>query len=194
MAHPPQVQGQALWPPLEASLPDLNNPYWRTPLDLANFRAPYSSMDMPSPIPTHTDPEPRPHPLLRYKMFGAPRLDVDRPILLVTVRPGASASPAELRISNRGTGIQPWRVSSNKSWLTVSQQAGVAVGSDLTCLPDSPCDRTAVLQVSADPNKLTGSDAAVLEIEGLGEGGRTLEVAVFVQVNIAIGVPGTSKN
>lgn len=194
MAHPPSVQGQLLWAPLEASLPDLNNPYWRTPLELANFRAPYNSMDMPTPKPDHTDPEPRPSASLRDRIFGRPRLDVDRPILLVTVRPGSSATPAELRISNRGTGIQPWRVSSNKSWLTVSQQAGVAVGDDLTCLPDSPCDRTAVLQVSADPNKLTGSDAAVLQIEGLGEGGRTIEVAVFVQVNIAIGVPGTSKN
>jgi hypothetical protein len=194
MAHPPLVQGQPLWPAIDATMPDLNNPYWRTPLELANFRAPYSRMDIPTPNPSHTDPEPRPEASLRASVLGSPSLAVDRPILLVTVRPGQSATPAELRISNTGTGIMPWRVSSNKSWVTFSQLAGVSVGPDLSCLPDSPCERTAVLRISADPNKLTGSDAAVVEIEGLGEGGRTFEVAVFVQVNIAIGVPGTSKD
>ena len=42
MAHPPTVQGQPLWGAIDATLPDLNNPYWRTPLDLANFQAPFA--------------------------------------------------------------------------------------------------------------------------------------------------------
>jgi hypothetical protein len=194
MAHPPSVQGQPLWPALETTLPDLNNPYWRSPMDLANFVAPYSKMDIPTPKPSHTDPTLQPHPLARLAVLGQPRLSVDRPILLVNVRPNQSATPAEVRISNTGSGIVPWKVSANKSWITVSQQAGVAVGGDLPCLPDSPCERTAVLKISADPSKVLGSDAAVVTIKGLGLGGGTAEIAVFVQVNVAIGVPGTTKN
>jgi len=194
IAHPPTVQGRPLWEPIDATLPDLNNPYWRTPLDLANFQAPYNRMDIPTPKPSHEDPTLRPHPLARLAILGQPRLVVDRPIVLVNVRPKQSASPAEVRISNGGSGIVPWRVSANKSWVTVSQQAGVAVGNDLPCLPDSPCERTATLRISVDPSKVLGSDAAVVTIRGLGINGGMAEIALFVQVNVAIGVPGATKN
>ena len=194
IANPPTVQGQQLWRPIDASLPDLNNAYWRTPLDLANFRGSFEKMDIPSPQPSHTDDTPKPPLLGRLVALGLPRLSVDRSIVLVNVRPGQSATPTEVRISNTQTGIIPWKVSANKSWVTVSQQAGVAVGSDLPCLQSSPCERTAVLRISADPSKVLGSDAAVVKIEGLGYGGGTVEIALFVQVNVAIGVPGTTKN
>lgn len=194
MANPPVVQGKPLWTALDASLPDLNNPYWRTPLDLEKFRAPYDKMDMPTPKPEHEDPTTRPSPADRDRILGDPELAVDRTILLVNVRPNQSATPAELRISNNGTGIIPWRVSSDRSFIVVSQQAGVAVGSDLECLRTSPCERTATLKISVDPQKILGSDAAVVKIEGLGEGGRRVEIAVFIKVNVAIGIPGTTRN
>ena len=194
MAHPPRVQGQLLWQPIDASLPDLNNPYWRTPMDLKNFTGTYAQMDIPTPKPEHRDETPAPHWLSRLAVLGLPRLAVDRPILLVNVRPNQSATPAEVRISNTGSGIVPWRVSSNKSWVTVSQQAGVAVADNMACLSDSPCDRTAVLRISVDPTKVLGSDAAVIKIQGLGIGATSTEIALFVKVNVAIGVPGTTKN
>jgi hypothetical protein len=99
-----------------------------------------------------------------------------------------------LTISNTGTGILPWRVSSNKSWIKVSLQAGVAVGSDLTCNPGAPCERSAQLSISVDPTQILGSDAAVVHIQGLGVTGTGSDVAVFVRVTNAIGVPGTTKN
>jgi hypothetical protein len=193
-AHPPQVLGQPLWKPQPATLPDLKNPYWRAPLDLANFQYPYSKMDLPTPKPLHMDATPKPNLLTRLAVLGLPRLSIDRPIVLVNVRPGQSATPAEVRISNAGTGIVPWRVSANKSWVIVSQQAGVAVGSDLPCSSGSPCDRTAVLKISVDPSKIIGSDAAVVRIAGLGLGAASQDIAVFIKVNVAIGVPGTTKN
>jgi hypothetical protein len=119
---------------------------------------------------------------------------VDRPILLVNVRPGQSATPAELHISNVGSGIVAWRVTSNKPWVKVSQVAGIAVGENLPCLSTSPCERTATLLISADPDRVLGSDAAVVTIRGIGHGGRLQDVAVFVHVNVAIGVPGTTRN
>ncbi len=194
MAHPPTVKGDKLWEPLAATLPDLDNPYWRAPLELANFSAPYTKMDLPTPKPAHEDPTRRPANSVRARIVGDPRLAIDRPIVLVNVRPGKSATASEVRISNSGTGIVPWRVSSNKTWVTVSQQAGVAVGDDLPCLPSSPCVRSSVLKISADPRKVLGSDTAVVTIEGLGENGRREQIAVFIRVNVAIGVPGTTRN
>jgi hypothetical protein len=194
MAHPPRVKGNDLWRPLEATLPDLQNPYWGTPLDLSNFRAPYANMDIPTPKPAHEDRTDRPSASVRAQVLGKPDLGVDKAIALVNVRPGKSASPTEVRITNRGTGIVPWRVSANKSWVTFSSLAGVAVGDDLTCLASSPCDRDAVLKISVDPRKIIGSDAAVVRIRGLGEGGKHVDVAVFIRVNVAIGIPGTTKH
>jgi hypothetical protein len=194
MAHPPKVKGNELWEPLEASLPDLQNPYWSAPLELSKFKAPYNQMDMPTPKPAHEDETRKPSDSDRDEIIGNPRLSVDKPIVLVNLRPGQSANPAELLISNEGTGIVPWRVSANKSWVSFSTLAGVAVGDDLTCLANSPCERTAELRISVDPKKVTSSDAAVVTIKGLGVNGKTVEVAVFIRVNIAIGVPGTTKN
>ncbi len=183
-----------LWQPMEATLPDLNNPYWRSPLDLQNFQYPYSKMDIPTPKPQHADPTARPNGLMRGLVLGAPVLAVDRPIVLVNVRPGQSATPADVTISNIGTGLIPWRVTSNKSWIKVSNQAGVAVGSDLPCKPNAPCVRTATLKISVDPSKVLGSDAAVVHIQGLGPNGKSADVAVFVRINVAVGVPGTTRN
>jgi hypothetical protein len=194
MAHPPLVQGNQLWKPLEASLPDLNNPYWRRPLDLANFRYPYSGMDIPTAQPSHQDPTPKPTLVHRFAVLGIPNMVVDRPIVLVNVRPGESATPGEVRISNTGSGIVAWRVTANRSWVTVSQVAGIAVGENLPCLSSSPCDRTATLRISVDPDKVLGSDAAVVTIRGIGHGGRIQEIAVFVRANVAIGIPGTTRN
>ena len=183
-----------LWQPMEATLPDLNNPYWRSPLALQNFQYPYSKMDIPTPKPQHADPTARPPDLLRAAVLGAPKLAVDRPIVLVNVRPGQSATPADVRISNIGTGLIPWRVSSNKSWIKVSNQAGVAVGSDLPCKQGAPCERTATLKISVDPSKVLGSDAAVVHIQGLAPGAKSADVAVFIRINVAVGVPGTTRN
>jgi len=194
MAHPPTVQGKPLWQPQEATLPDLNNPYWRSPLDLANFQYPYAKMDIPTPKPEHRDSTPQPTLLHRLAVLGFPSMTVDRPIVLVNFRPGQSATPAEVRISNVGTGIVTWRATANKSWVTLSQTAGIAVGHDLKCLPDSPCERSAVLRISVDPSRLLGSDTAVVTIRGIGHGGRVQDIAVFVRTNVAIGIPGTTRN
>jgi len=193
-AHPPIVQGKPLWTALAATLPDLNNPYWRAPLDLANFQYPYTKMDLPTPKPQHTDPTPKPDPSVRLAVLGQPKLAVDRPMVLVTVRPGQSATPADVHISNIGTGIVPWRVSASKSWVKVSLQAGVGVGSDMPCNPGSPCDRAAVLSISVDPTKLLGSDSAWVHITALGPGAGVQDIAVIVRVSVAIGIPGTTKN
>ena len=194
IAHPPIVQGKPLWNPVPVTLPDLNNPYWRAPMDLKNFQAPYAKMDIPTPKPQHTDPTAQPASTLRSVILGHPSLSVDRPIVLVNFRPGESSGQATVTISNPGTGILSWLATANKSWIKLSASAGVAVGPDLVCLPSSPCNRSATLTISVDPSQLLGSDAGVVHIEGLGEAGGSQDVAVFVRTNIALGVPGVAKN
>lgn len=178
MAHPPVVQGQPLWQPLVATLPDLNNPYWRNPLDLKNFVFPYTQMDIPTPKPDHTDPTAP--PAERDAVLAQPSLAIDRTLGLVTVT-GGTPDTYVVTLSNTGTGIASWRASADKPWITLTDQAGVAVGSDLPCLPTSPCDRNATLGISIDPKQLLANDSATITIRGLGPNPVTYTVAVFVK-------------
>ncbi len=192
-AHPPTVQGKPMWQAAPVTLPDLNNPYWRTPLDLSNFIAPFSRMDIPTPKPAHTDPTPRPSLFSRVADLGQPRLAVDRLIAMVNIRPDESATPTTITISNIGTGLVPWRASANKSWLILSVQAGVAAGIDLPCNPGAPCQRSATLTITVDPTKVLGSDSGIVHIQGLGGLG-SADVAVFLHTDTALGIPGVAKN
>ncbi len=183
MAHPPVVQGQPLWTPLPATLPDLSNPYWRNPLDLKNFIYPYTQMDIPTPKPDHVDPTAQPPAGSASTVLEQPRLAVDRTIGLVTVNAARVATPYVITITNPGTGIEPWRVSADKPWLTLDQQAGVAVGTDLPCLPTSPCQRAATLTISVDTSKISANDSATVTLRGLGPNPSVLQIPIFVRFN-----------
>jgi hypothetical protein len=50
------------------------------------------------------------------------------------------------------------------------------------------------MKISIDPSKIIGADAAVVRIAGLGLGAASQDIAVFTKVNVAIGVPATTKN
>lgn len=188
--HPPVVKGKQLWQPQPISLPDLNDPKWRQPLDLANFRFPYSNMDIPSPQPTHRDSSTRPSTRDRDELIGAPKLSVDRPMIKVNYKPNQSAQSVDLTISNAGTGILPWRITATKTWVRLSATAGVALGPGVPC---KECTRAQTVSVSVDPKLAPPGETAVLRVENLVTGEKT-EVALFLGTAYRIGAPGVTKN
>lgn len=175
------MQGQPLWTAVPATLPDLNNPYWRKPLDLQNFQYPYTNMDLPTPKPDHLDPATRPNLATAGQILGQPVLTVDRPIALITVDAGGQ-TPAVVTLSNGSSGVAPWRASANKPWLHVSQQAGVAAGDDLQCAATSPCQRSPTLTISVDQS-VSSDDSGIVTVRGLGPNPTEQDIAVFVRVN-----------
>ncbi len=188
--HPPVVKGKQLWQPQPISLPDLNDPRWRDPLDLANFRYPYDRMDIPSPQPIHRDSSSRPSSRDRDELIGAPKLSVDRPMIKVNYKPNQSAQSVDLTISNSGTGILPWRITATKTWVTLSATAGVALGPGVPC---ADCARSQTIEVSVDPRRAPPGDTAVLRVENLVTGEKT-EIALFLGTAYRIGAPGVAKN
>lgn len=195
-ARPPVVRGVPLWQPMTSTLPDLNNFYWRTPLDISNFVYPYSRMDMVTPQPAHTDPTVRPSLLARYAAVGVPNLALDRSIVAIDVKPGQSATTTDVVVSNAGSNIMPWRATADRPWVRLSQTSGTAFGDDLPCLPASPCERSVTLHITVDPNAASGGDAAGVHIQSLLPFGQRRDIAVFVHQlqQSAIGIPGISKN
>jgi len=191
-SHPPIVQGRPLWTPLPLSLPDLTKPAYRNPLALANFVSPYSAMDIPSPAPTHVDPVPPPNPEIRQATLGTPALGVSQTMIRLDITPdGSPSGPVRLRIFNTGTGVLPWRITTNRSWLKTDTAYGVSMGSDLYC---NNCTRSSEVSISIDAaNPPAGSSTGVVTVEWLGTSNR-IDIPVFVFQTLRIGVPGLTKN
>ncbi len=191
-AHPPIVQGQQLWAPLPLSLPDLNNPAYRNPLALANFVYPYAGMDIPSPAPWHNDTVAQPDPSVRQTDLGSPSLVVNQPMARFDITPdGTLSAPFHLQVSNPGTGVLPFRITTNQSWLTVSLPYGVAMGADLPC---NNCTRTPDIVVGVDPNHPPqGGSVGVVTVEWLGSGTR-IDIPIFVFQSFRLGVPGVVRD
>jgi hypothetical protein len=188
--HPPVVKGKQLWQPQPISLPDLNDPRWRNPLDLANFRFPYDRMDIPSPQPTHRDSSNRPSRSDLETLIGSPKLSVDRPMIKVNYKPNQSAQSVDLTIANTGSGILPWRITATKTWVQLSATAGVALSPGVPC---NGCDRSQTVKVSVDPKRAPPGETAVLRVENLVTGEKT-EIALFLGTAYRIGAPGVAKN
>lgn len=141
-ARPPSVNGTQLWTPQPISLPDLNDPRWSGPLDIANFTTAnwYASMDMPSPQPTHLDnTRAQPDGTAAF-LLAQPQLQVSR----ATVPQGTT----HVTISNAGTGILSWRTKPAKAWISVDKIAGVAIAQDTPCAPSAPCERSATITIT----------------------------------------------
>lgn len=149
-ARPPSVGGSQLWTPLPLSLPDLKDPLWSGPLDLANFTTSdwYARMDMPTPRPWHRDETPRPANGVASYLLGSPVLAVSRETVSDAVN--------QVAISNTGQGILSWRAKPGQSWITVDKQAGVALAPDVPCDPNAPCERSPTLTITVTKPQAEG--------------------------------------
>ncbi len=153
-SHPPVVDGKQLWQPSDLTLPDLSNPKWSGPLQLANWHAPYSNMDIPSPSPTHTDSTKRPSSSGVSSVLGAPKLDVYTPDISLSPNDKKTMVSQDIELGNDGTGILVWGATSSASWLILSPSAGVALGDDVICTAGAPCERDGKLTLSVNPAQI----------------------------------------
>jgi hypothetical protein len=194
VADPPVVDGEPLWQAQAITLPDLNDPKWGDPLSLDNFVFPYAKMDIPSPQPFHSDTTPKPDPSLRDEILGDPQMALSTTSVKLGFTKDGDSSIKVVDVDNSGTGVLSWYATSDASWLVVSPYTGVAVGSDLPCEDDVPCDRTGKLQMSIDQSKLpSGHSTATVTVQGLGTD-QTQTIKVEAYQAIRMGAPGVTRN
>ena len=134
MTHPPEPDGEPLWEQQPVTLPDLSLVEFAQPLSLENFACEdgdvcYTRMDMPRPAGAHEDPMPATGD--RGKIIGAPMLGVDSTAIEIMARPDTPSEPREVKVTNLGTGVLVWTVTSSVPWLQVSVPSGVALGGEL---------------------------------------------------------------
>ena len=157
--RPPSVDGQQLWSPLAVTLPNLDDPLWRHPL--THFPD-SSQMDMPTPGPAHQDSTPQPGNNVPNQLLGSPSLGVGPTSVSQVVN--------QVTISNSGSGILAWRAKPEQAWISVNKKAGVALGSDVSCTPGNPCDRSVTLTITVNTALAPTSGQGQVTIESLTTG------------------------
>ena len=193
-ANPPIVDNKPLWKAQAISLPDLNDDKWKEALKLENFVFPYAKMDIPSPQPLHADDTPRPSSAARNRVLGNPRMEVNKQSVKVGYSPGQGSTVEIVDVANSGTGVLAWYAIPSVPWLNVTPYTGSAVGSDLPCDRDSPCNRTDRLEISVDATKAPpGRRTVQVTIQSLGTPQSTV-ISVDVSQVVRVGVPGVSRN
>lgn len=191
---PPIVDGTPLWTGLPLSLPDLNNPAWKTPLSLANFVFPYTNMDIPSPQPFHMDTTPSPNPANRAQILGAPALSLGKTFAKVGFSPDSGSTVETVTVQNSGTGVLVWYALPSDPWLIVTPYTGGAIGPDLPCDPNAPCVRSSTIQISVDASRAPpGHHTATVQVQALGTAQMTT-INVDVSQVIRLGAPGVLRN
>ncbi|MFQ5879383.1 MAG: hypothetical protein ACE5IZ_04300, partial [Dehalococcoidia bacterium] len=139
MANPPVVDGVGLWDPVAATLPDLSDPAFAEPLNIANWDACEGSfdcaaMDIPIPNASHSDPTTISDD--RSQAIGAPKLSVVTSFAVNTLA-GETSDPVPVTITNTGTGPLVWRLSRSITWIKLSSTQGVALGTDIGSQPST---------------------------------------------------------
>jgi hypothetical protein len=192
-ANPPMVDKQPLWQAQEISLPNLNDPTWREPLKLTNFVFPYSKMDIASPQPFHVDQTARPDASLRSKVLGAPQMGLSKTKVKVGVATGSGSTVEIVDVTNSGTGVLAWYAVPSVPWLKVAPYTGVAVGDDLPCEKDVPCERVGHLEVSVDAASApANARSAQITVQELGST-KTMVIDVEISRVVRVGIPGIMK-
>lgn len=180
MERPPVIDGEPLWAPQEAHLPDLSDPAVASALDLANWTPcvvefDCAPMDLPTPNPSHQDTTMPSLP--PEEALATPAIAVAPQEVALEAHSGSPGQPVEIAVSNPGTGVLVWRATASEPWLQLSRVQGVALGAELLLDADTP------LSVWADASGLEmGTYTATLILDSLYAEGAPVEVVVTLEV------------
>lgn len=191
MASPPTRNGQQLWTPLAASLPNLSDPKYAGPLAVSNFVTPFAGMDMPTAQPSHTQTAPSVPSDVPGKVLGAPELAVVNTSIQVALD-GASAAKATVTVENRGSGILVWMATPSANWIVIDPPAGVALGSDVAC--GSGCSRSATFTVTLNPSALPQAvTSGSITVSAANAASPPVTVTINASADFELPAPGTSR-
>jgi hypothetical protein len=193
-ANAPVVDGKPLWNAQVVSLPDLNNPAFKDKLDLKNFVFPYVSMDIPTPQSFHQDTTPRPSDGLRSQVLGSPQMGISRSDVKLGVAGDGGSTVELVEVTNGGSGVLSWYATTTSPWLKIAPYTGVAVGANLPCEPDAPCERKGKMELSVDTTKLPGgTTTGQIVVQALGTDQQRV-INVTVTSVTRLGAPGIRRD
>lgn len=192
MAQPPSVNGQQLWSPVPAALPNLADPKYAGPLGVGNFVFPYSGMDMPTPKPSHTEPVPNVPTGFASRTLGAPVLSVPDASIELSLDGGAESARATVTVENSGSGILVWMAVPSASWIVIEPPAGVALGSEVPC--GAACVRSSMFTVTLNPAALPEAiSSGTITVSAANASSPPVTVTINASADFDLPAPGTSR-
>jgi hypothetical protein len=191
MAHPQSRDGIPLWTATQSALPDLTSPAFFAPLSLANWRFPYSAMDIPTPQPATRAVAPSLPGELQSLIFGQPSLASSTERVTIRLNDPSTPMRASITIRNQGSGILTWSATTSDNFLVLTPPAGVALGGGLPC-NSSGCPN-GTFTVAVNPTLLPAASATGTVTIASPGGGGTVTVIVTIVADFEVGAPGTSR-
>jgi len=192
MANPQQRSGQALWERVPASLPDMTDPQTFQAMSPANWRFPYSSMDIRTPQPAHLAVAPGLPSTFRQQLLGTPQLRSANEVVSIQLNDPSSTGRVTVPIYNNGSGLLTWMAEPSANFLILRPPAGVALGTGLPCTSGT-CPH-GVLTIEVNPTLLPSSSATgTITVRSPNGGAGTVTIRVNVIADFEVGAPGTSR-
>jgi len=193
MANPPARNGQQLWQPVVATLPDLTRPEFSTPLNVNRFQYPYVEMDMPTPAPAHLATPANLPAGYRERALASPALSITGSASITLQTNGSPAQQtARVSIHNAGTGVLTWYATTSDNFLILTPPAGAAVGGDVPCATSGCPNGT--LTISVNPTLLPRARATgQITIASPNSSAAPVVISVQVVADFEVGTPGTSR-
>lgn len=192
LANPAQRNNQPLWMPIPATLPDVNNPAVFGAMGVANWRFPYSAMDIPTPQPAHVASPPALPPGFQATLLGAPVLQSATETISLRLNDPTASRRFTVNVRNSGTGVLSWIAEPSANFLVLTPPGGVALGGGIACTSGTCPHGTLTIEVN--PTLLPSSAAtATVTVRSPNGGSGVMTVRVNVVADFEVGAPGTSR-
>ncbi|MEX2446253.1 MAG: hypothetical protein WD734_02850 [Dehalococcoidia bacterium] len=192
MANPEERDGQPLWEPTAATLPDLTQQQYFNAMSVSNWSFPYDGMDIPTPQPAHVDTPPSLSSSDVEALLGRPVFQSSAQRVTVNLQEAGPVASAAVTIRNGGSGVLTWMATTDDAFLVLSPPAGVAVGDDLRCTSRACPDSELVITVN--PTLLPDAQATGrIRISSPNSTAPPVDITVDITAEFAIGAPGTSR-
>ena len=192
MANPAVRNNTRLWAPVPASLPNMTDQATFQAMSVANWRFPYSAMDIRTPQPAHVAVAPGLPSTFRSTLLGSPTLQGGTETVTVYLNDPSSPARATVPIRNAGTGILSWVAEPSANFLVLTPPAGGALGAGLPCTSGTCPHGTLTIEVN--PTLLPTSRATgTVTVRSPNGGSATVTIRVNVVAEFEVGVPGTSR-
>jgi len=192
LANPQSRNGQALWPAVPAALPNMTDQATFQAMGVANWRFPYTSMDIRTPQPANLAVAPGLPSGFQTTLVGAPSLQPATETVTIRVNDPTTPQRATVSIRNSGTGVLSWIAEASASFLILTPPGGVAVGSDVTCTA-STCPH-GTLTIEVNPALLPAAAATgTVTVRSPNGGNAVVTIRVNVVAEFEVGAPGTSQ-
>ncbi|MQC47469.1 MAG: hypothetical protein DWG77_00090 [Chloroflexi bacterium] len=192
MANPQTRNGQAIWPAVPAALPNMTDQATFQAMGVANWRFPYTSMDIRTPQPANLAVAPGLPSGFRESLLHAPILQSSSETVTIRINDPTTPPRAVITIRNAGSGVLSWLAVPSANFLILTPPGGVATGSGVSCTT-ATCPNGA-LTIEVNPALLPASAATgTITVRSPNGGSGLVTIRVNVIAEFEVGAPGTSQ-